>query len=79
MCVCVCLCIVIPVILDLRLLDAPAEVTQEEGLTVFLHLPPAVLALIFITRRVQLFLSLVDRAVEFCVPADLSFSVCCWA
>ena len=66
---CGCLCVVIPFILDLRLLDAPAGVTQEEGLAVFLHLPPAVLALIFIARRIQPFLSLVDRAVEFFVPA----------
>ena len=34
------------------------------GHTVFLHLPPAVLALMFIARRIQPLLSLVDRAVE---------------
>ena len=49
-------------------LDVPAGVTQEEGHTVFLiHLPSAVRALIFVARRVQPFLSLVDREVEFCV------------
>ena len=49
-------------------LDAPAGVTQEEGHTGFLiHLPSAVLALIFVARRIQPFLSLVDREVEFCV------------
>ena len=50
-------------------LDVPAGVTQEEGHTGFLiHLVSAVRALIFIARRIQpLFLSLVDREVEFCV------------
>ena len=46
----------------------PAGVTQEEGHTGFLiHLPSAVRALIFVARRIQPFLSLVDREVEFCV------------
>ena len=50
-------------------MDAPAGVTQEEGHTGFLiHLPSAVLASIFIARRIQPSLSLVDREVEFCVP-----------
>ena len=49
-------------------LDVPAGVTQEEGHTRFLiHLPSAVRALIFVARRIQPFLSLVDREVEFCV------------
>ena len=49
-------------------LDVPAGVTQEEGHTEFLiHLPSAVRALIFVARRIQPFLSLVDREVEFCV------------
>ena len=49
-------------------LDIPAGVTQEEGHTGFLiHLPSAVRALIFVARRIQPFLSLVDRDVEFCV------------
>ena len=48
--------------------DVPAGVTQEEGHTGFLiHLPSAVRALIFVARRIQPFLSLVDREVEFCV------------
>ena len=48
-------------------LDVPAGVTQEEGHTGFLiHLPSAVRALIFVARRIQPFLSLVDREVEFC-------------
>ena len=66
-----CVCVVIPFILDVRLVDAPAGVTQEEGHTGFLiHLPSAVLALIFLARRIQPFLSLVDREVEFCVPTN---------
>ena len=49
-------------------LDVLAGVTQEEGHTGFLiHLPSAVRALIFVARRIQPFLSLVDREVEFCV------------
>ena len=45
-------------------MGVPAGVTQEEGHTGFLHLPSAVLALTFIARRIQPFLSLVDREVE---------------
>ena len=49
-------------------LDVPAGVTQEESHTGFLiHLLSAVRALIFLARRIQPFLSLVDREVEFCV------------
>ena len=49
-------------------MDVPAGVTQEEGNTGFsIHLPSAVLALIFLARRIQPFSSLVDREVEFCV------------
>ena len=47
--------------------DVPAGVTQEEDHTGFLHLSPAMLALIFIARRIQPFLSLIDREVECCV------------
>ena len=73
MCVCVCVFIKLhitffPFILDVRLVDVPAGVTQEEGHTGFLiHLLSAVLALIFLARKIQPFLSLVDREVEFCV------------
>ena len=49
-------------------MDVPAVVTQEEGNTGFsIHLLSAVLAFIFLARRIQPFLSLVDREVEFCV------------
>ena len=47
-------------------LDVPAGVTQEEGHTGFLiPRPSAARALIFLARRIQSFLSLVDREVEF--------------
>ena len=49
-------------------MDVPAGVTQEEGNTGFsIHLLSAVLALSFLARRIQPFLSLVDGEVEFCV------------
>ena len=51
-------------------MGVPAGVIQEEGNTGFsIHLLSAVLALIFffLARRIQPFLSLVDREVEFCV------------
>ena len=71
--VCVCVCF-LPVHSGHQVrwtyqpLDIPAGVTQEDGHTgFFIHLPSAVRALIFLARRIQLFLSLVDREVEFCV------------
>ena len=49
-------------------MDVPAGVTQEEGNTgLSIHLLSAMLASIFLARRIQPFLSLVDREVEFCV------------
>ena len=54
------LCDFFPFILDIN------GVTQEESHTqFFIHLPSAVRALIFFARRIQPFLSLVDREVEF--------------
>ena len=60
-------------------LDVPAGVTQEEGHTgFFIHLlPSAVHTFFFLARRIQPFLSLVDREVEFCVTIQ-PFSTC-WA
>ena len=66
----VCVCVVIQFILDVRLVDVPAGVTQEESHPDFLRLPSAVLALIVLARRIQPSLSLVDREVEFCVPTN---------
>ena len=52
-------------------MDVLAGVTQKEGHTGFLiHLPSAMLALIFLAKMIQPFLSLVDREVEFCVFID---------
>ena len=58
-------------------LDVPAGVTQEEGHTGFLiQLPSAVRALIFVARRIQPFLSLVDREVELeCVRRDYNSKI----
>ena len=69
MCVCVCVCVFSShSFWTSSSLDVPAGVTQEEGHTGFLiHLFSAVRALIFLARRIQPFLSLVDREVEFCV------------
>ena len=62
-----CVCVVIPFILDVRLVGVPAGVTQEEGHTRIS--PPSFCGacLNFLARRIQPFLSLVDREVEFCV------------
>ena len=66
---CVCVCVFSSHLFWISSsLDVPAGVTQEEGHTGFLiHLPSAVRALIFLARRIQLFLSLVDHEVELCV------------
>ena len=49
-------------------MDVPAGVTQEEGHAgLFIHLLSAVRAFIILARRIQPFLSLVDREVELCV------------
>ena len=67
MCVCVCVFSSHPFWTSCSL-DVPAGVTQEESHTGFLiHLLSAVRAFIFLARRIQPFLSLVDREVEFCV------------
>ena len=71
MCVCVCVFSSHPFWTSSSL-DVPAGVTQEEGHTGFLiHLPSAVRALIFVARRIQPFLSLVDREVEFLCTNEL--------
>ena len=45
-------------------MDAPVGVIQEEGHIGFLHLPSGVLALVFIAKKIEPSLSLVDREVE---------------
>ena len=56
------MCVVIPFILDVKLVDVPAGVTQDFSSTFLLQ----VLAFIFLASRIQPFLPLVDREVEFC-------------
>ena len=46
-------------ILDVRFVDVPAGVTQEEGHIGVLLLPSEVLASFFLARKIQPFLSLV--------------------
>ena len=56
------LCVFFPFIWTSCSLDVPAGVTQEEGHTGFLlHIPSAVRAFIFLARRIQPFLSVVDH------------------
>ena len=45
-------------------MDVPAGVTEKKVTGFSIHLLSAVLALIFIAKRIQPFLSLVDREVE---------------
>ena len=69
-CVCVCVCVFSShSFWTSSSLDVTAGVTQqEEGHTgFFIHLLSAVRTLIFLARRIQPFLSLVDCEVEFCV------------
>ena len=67
-CVCVCVCVFSShSFWTSTSLDVPAGVTQEEGHTGFLIHLSAVRAFIFLARRIQQFLSLVDCEVEFCV------------
>ena len=65
---CVVLCVFFPFILDIKFVGrTTAGVTQEEGPTgFFIHLLSAVRTLILLARRIQPFLSLVDREVELC-------------
>ena len=58
------MCVAIPRTPIVRSVDAPAEVTHEDGHTGFLHFQSAVLALIFLARRVPPFHSFVDCEVE---------------
>ena len=71
LCVCVCVCVVFPFILDVKLVDVPAGVTQEGHTGFLIHLLSAVLAFIFLARRIQPFLSPVDREVEFLCTNEL--------
>ena len=65
---CVCLCVYfLPIYSGRQACWTCQPVTQEEGHTGFLvHFPPAVIALMFLVRRIRPFLSLVDLIVESC-------------
>ena len=63
----VCVRVAIPCTPHVRFVNVPAEVTHEEYHAGFLHFHSAMPALIFLARRIQPFLSLVDGEVEFCV------------
>ena len=66
--ICVCVCVLSHLFWASGFVDVPAGVTQEEGHTrFFIRFPSAMLALIFLARRIQPFLSLVDREIELCV------------
>ena len=65
--VCVCVCVFFPFILDIKFVGRTSRGhTGGRSHRIFIHLS-AVRALIFLARRIQPFLSLVDREVEFCV------------
>ena len=62
------LCVFFPFILDVRLVGRTSRGHTGGGCTgLLIHLPSAVLALIFLARMIQPVLSLVDREVEFFV------------
>ena len=65
-----CVCVFFPFVLDIKFVGR----TSRGHTGFFIHLPSAVRALIFLVRRIQSFLSLVDREVEFCVLTIVSFS-----
>ena len=68
--VCIGVCFVFfPSILDIKFVGRTSRGVTQEGHAGFLikHLLSAVRALVFLARRIQPFLSLVDREVEFCV------------
>ena len=61
-------CVFFPFILDINGRTSRGHTGGRQGHTGFLiHLLSAVRALIFLVRRIQPFLSLVDREVESCV------------
>ena len=66
-----CPYVVISFVLDVRFVDVPTRVTQQEDHTGFLHLPSAVLALIFLARRSQPLFSPFDREGELLCASDL--------
>ena len=67
-CVCVCVCVFFPFILDIKFVRRTSRGhTGGRSHRIFIHLLSALRALIFLAKRIQPFLYLVDREVEFCV------------
>ena len=67
------MCVAIPRTPAVKFVDASAEVTHEDGHT---HFHSAMLALVFLSRRIPPFLSFVDREVELDALMICSFSNC---
>ena len=65
----VCVCVLSPFILDIKFVGWTYQPgSHRRKVTGFLiHLLSAMRALRFLARRIQPFLALVDREVEFCV------------
>ena len=76
-CVCVFMCVCVfffssHSFLDIKFVGRTSRGhTGGESHRIFIHLPSAMRALIFLARRIQPFLSLVDREVEFLCTNDL--------
>ena len=67
-CVCVCVCVFFPFILDIKFVRRTSRGhTGGRSHRIFIHLLSALRALIFLAKRIQPFLYLVDREDEFCV------------
>ena len=65
-------CVFFPFILDIKFVGRTSRAhTGGRSHRIFIPLPSAVLAFIFLARRIQPFLSLVDREVEFLGTNDL--------
>ena len=74
MCVCVCVCL-LPIHSGHQVRWTYQPGSHRRNVTQDFHpLLSAVRALIFLARRIQPFLSLVDREVEFCILTIESFS-----
>ena len=70
-CVFVCVCVLFPFILDINGRTSRGHTGAGRSHRIFIHFPSAVRASTFLARRIQPFLSLVDREVEFLCTCDL--------
>ena len=70
--VCVCVFVFFPIILDIKYVGRTSRGhTGVRSHRIFIHLPSAVRALIFLAKRIQPFISLVDREAEFLCTNNL--------